>query len=131
MHNIENFLGKWKLSPEEALYEFGTPPSSGTYEIIKNGETLIFNMEWMDSKGESHNMSYSEICDGNFHELKDVPVADELRLTLKSNTLLESDARKNGVTVMSAQRELVTVNILCLVLVRMKPTIAMFRFICV
>jgi len=112
MEIIDNFLGRWALLPEQANYEFGVSPFSGTYEIIKEGETLTFNMDWVDSEGKAQSMSYSEICDGKFHEMKITSIADELCLSLKSSTILQSIAKKNDEVILSATRELITPNTL-------------------
>ncbi|HKJ28051.1 MAG TPA: hypothetical protein VJ965_10460 [Anaerolineales bacterium] len=108
MTGIENFLGKWMFIPERAAYEFGPPPKSGTYEILQDGQTLMFNIAWVDDKGEAQAVSYAEVCDGEFHDYPVKQAADEICLSLKHAALLESEARKGGRVVLSAKRELVS-----------------------
>ncbi|MEM7798824.1 MAG: hypothetical protein AAF633_06530 [Chloroflexota bacterium] len=96
--------------PKRSDYEAGTPPQSGTYTITQNGDSLTFDMAWVDAKGESHSMSYSEICDGQLHSMADSPVADEISLTPVSKTQLDSIAKKGGHVVLSASRRLVSNN---------------------
>ncbi len=108
MASIDKFLGKWELVAGRSEYELGSPPSSGTYEIIMDGDKLIFRMEWSDSEGKDHEMEYSEVCDGEFHEYPNTEIADEICLSLKHDDLLESSAKKNGEIVLSAKRELIS-----------------------
>ena len=108
MANIDKFLGKWELVAGQAKYELGPPPSAGTYEIIADGDRLIFKMAWTDGEGNDHEMAYSEVCDGEFHDYPSAEIADEICLSLKSDKLLESSAKKNGEIVLSAKRELVS-----------------------
>lgn len=108
MAKIDKFLGKWELIPGQAKYELGSPPSSGTYEIIADGDTLIFKMVWTDGEGKAHDMAYSEVCDGKFYDYPHTEIAYEICLGLKSDKLLESSAKKNGEIVLSAKRELIS-----------------------
>jgi len=108
MKGIDTFLGKWMLNPDRSNYELGEPPQSGTYEILEKDQILTFKMAWKDSAGDHHEMEYSEICDGKFHEYPVKEIADELCLRLKSESLLESIAKKGGKIVLSAKRELIT-----------------------
>ena len=105
MPTVDKFLGLWEFQPDEARYELGAPPRAGSYEIIAAGAKLTFLMKWVDQAGEAHEMAYSEQCDGQVHAIE-APTADQMSLTLKSDTVLESVAFKDGVTVMTASREL-------------------------
>lgn len=107
--SIKNFLGKWELMPERSTYQQGTPPARGSYTIAQDGEKMTFTMEWTDSEGQDHNMAFAEVCDGEFHPM-DSPVADEMSLTLVSDTELNSDARKDGVHILAANRKLIAPN---------------------
>ena len=89
-------------------YEVGKPPLSGTYEILADGRRLTFKMAWVETEGESHTMDYSELCDGEFHDYPLTEIAGELRLSLQNGSLLESEARKNGKSVLLAARELIS-----------------------
>lgn len=86
----------------------GEPPQSGTYEILQDGERLTFKMAWVDGQGGAHAMEYLEVCDGTFHDYPVKAIADEICLSLKSEVLLESVARKDGKVVLSAKRELLS-----------------------
>ncbi len=104
----DKFLGKWEFVPDQSTYEMGSPPLSGTYEIVQDGEKLIFKMVWRDVDGESHELAYSEVCDGKFHAYPHSDIADEICLRLKRDDLLTSSAKKNGEIVLSAERELIS-----------------------
>lgn len=106
MAKIDGFLGKWQMLPEESDYAAGVPPKSGTYEILRNGDKLTFIMNWVSDTGKSQHMAYSEICDGQFHPYTDAPIADEICLTLQSDTILHSVARLNGKVALKAIRQL-------------------------
>jgi len=93
LDNIVNFLGKWHLVPENSQYEFGEPPKSGTYKILQKDNTLTFVMNWVNSQGEKQAVEYSEICDGKFYDYPVKEIADEIRLSLKNDALLESEAK--------------------------------------
>lgn len=107
MPKIEGFLGKWQMQPALSNYELSEPPKSGTYEIVQDGNKLAFIMDWVDAASEAQHMAYSEICDGQFHPYTDAPIADEICLTLKSDTQLESVAKLNGEVQLSAIRTII------------------------
>lgn len=106
MPKIDGFLGKWIMQPELSDYSEGEPPKSGAYEIVQDGDKLTFIMDWVDAAGEAKHLAYSEICDGQYHPYTDAPIADEICLTLKSDTVLESIAKLNGEVKLSAIRTL-------------------------
>ena len=106
--SLEPFLGKWKLISERCRYEIGEPPQKGTYEILRDGDRLTFLMDWVDQAGEGKQMSFSEICDGTFHIFEDSPAVDEIKLSLLDAANLQSLAKKDGVIIMTADRELQT-----------------------
>lgn len=121
MKYIERFSGKWTLVSGKAVYELGEPPQSGSYEIIENNGVLTFKMAWVDSKGNSHALEYAEICDGEFHDYPVKEIADEIRLNLTNPDLLESTARKNGKTILSAKRELISYHQMKVTMSGLKP----------
>ncbi len=112
MSGIDNFLGKWSLVPEKSDYGLGAPPKQGTYEIVQDGDTLTFLMDWIDQAGKHKSMSYSEICDGKLHPYTDSEMADQISLTLVSESILTSQARKGDMVVMDATRELLDKNLM-------------------
>lgn len=106
MPKIEGFLGKWQMRAKMSSYAVGKPPKSGTYEILQDGYKLTFIMDWVDAAGETQHMTYSEICDGQFHPYADAPIADEICLTLRSDRILESVAKLAGEVKLTAIREI-------------------------
>lgn len=107
MPKIDGFLGKWVMLPELSEYSSAEPPKSGSYEIVQEGDKLTFIMDWVSAAGKVQNLAYSEICDGQFHPYTDAPIADEICLTLKSDTILESVAKLKGEVKLSAIRTLI------------------------
>ena len=127
MNNVESFIGKWTLNPEKSQYDLGTPPKSGTYEIIEQDGLLTFKMSWVDASDEKRFMEYTERCDGQFHKYPVKEIADEMRLTLTSPTILESESRKNGKLVMGAKRELLSKDTLQVTMSGLLPDGSVFQ----
>ncbi|MCB0032531.1 MAG: hypothetical protein KDE51_00810 [Anaerolineales bacterium] len=120
MPTIDKFLGLWTL--ESGDYELGQPPQEGTYEISMLEDNKVnFAMNWTDQAGETHSMSYAEIADGEVHAYENQAIADEISLTLESDTVLNSVARKEGAVVLTAVRELVSDNKMKVVMSGMLP----------
>lgn len=44
------FLGTWQLIPELSMYESGTPPASGIYEITEGDGGIRFRVRWTISR---------------------------------------------------------------------------------
>jgi hypothetical protein len=70
----------------------------------------VLNMNWLGSQGEKQAMEYSEVCAGKFHDYLVKEIADEIRLILKNDTLLESEAKKDGNIILPARKELISSN---------------------
>ncbi|KAL3900451.1 MAG: hypothetical protein SGARI_006240 [Bacillariaceae sp.] len=113
--DVTPFLGKWMLQPDRSDYALGEPPTAGTYEIvqtdmIENGNPFLkFIMNWTDpGTGESQNMDFSEVLDGEWHtfDAHGAEGVESVSLSLEEDgTCLTSSARK-GNSVMQATREL-------------------------
>lgn len=110
--SLKKFLGKWTLIPEKCSYQLGQPPQSATYEIIQDGRQLSFLMDWVDHTGAHQQMSFSEICDGDFHPYEGIDTVDEIQLSLLEGPNLQSLAKKNGKIIMTASRQLISANLL-------------------
>lgn len=106
METTRKFLGTWILNPEASKYEAGTPPRKGSYTITKQAEKLLFRMIWTDTAGQEFDREYSERPDGKEHPYENKQMADAIRLTPISETILESEAIKDGRITMKARREL-------------------------
>ncbi|MEP3275468.1 MAG: hypothetical protein ABJN26_19855 [Stappiaceae bacterium] len=103
---IPPFLGTWIMDPDESEYDQGDPPKSGTYRIEDESGLLIFSMNWIDAEGVSHSESFSGIPNGKPVRLRESGLVDELVLYFEKPTKLVSEARRNGLTIMKATREL-------------------------
>jgi len=108
MEELSGFLGVWHLIPEKCNYELGEPPLQGSYEIQREGDKLIFIMNWTDHQNKNNHVEFTETCDGLFHELEDKTFADEICLLLRDDGVLASQAKKDGKLTLSATRELVS-----------------------
>lgn len=106
--SVEKFLGKWTIDSERSEYQLGDPPKQGTYEIVQEENKLTFLMDWIDQADEHKQMSFSEICDGEFHPYEASEAIDEIKLELLDGPILESLAKKGEMIVMTAQRELLS-----------------------
>ncbi|MCT4655950.1 MAG: hypothetical protein N4A65_09080 [Cohaesibacter sp.] len=103
----EKFIGNWILEPAESHYEQGSAPRSGTYRIERDGDELVFHMNWVDVEGEIFNMSFQGIPDGEPRPYNGGALADHLSLEAPSPTRLNSSAYLKGVELMIATRTLV------------------------
>ena len=101
-----NFLGTWTLDVTSCDYEQGDPPTSASYRISENGDELQFDMEWVDTNGEAHHVSFRAKPDGEMRPLNGGPLADALSVTAISENELNSSAYLGGVELMVAQRRL-------------------------
>ena len=108
MSVLDKFLGKWRLIPERSDYGLGPPPRSGTYEIVKEGDSITFLMDWIDHEGEHKTMSFSEVCDGELHPYEGEGPVDQISLSLEGDSFLNSQAIAGGGVVMDATRELLS-----------------------
>lgn len=103
----DKFLGEWILEPGRSHYEQGSAPRSGTYRIEREGDELVFHMNWVDVEGEIFNMSFRGVPDGEPRPYKGGDLADHMSLDAPSPTKLNSSAYLKGVELMIATRTLV------------------------
>lgn len=101
------FIGTWVLDPIQSKYQFGTPPTSGTYILEVENESLKITMAWETAEGQQVEMSYFGIPDGNIYPYKDNPaVADAMSMTRVDRQTLDSTALKGGQVILYARRVL-------------------------
>ncbi|MDP6736287.1 MAG: hypothetical protein QF732_07280 [Nitrospinaceae bacterium] len=74
--NIEKFFGNWVLLPELCIYQNGEPPPSGLYVIRSKTEVIEFEIEWKDTSGTDHSLSYGGPLDGKKHTSDSPGVSD-------------------------------------------------------
>ncbi len=104
------FLGHWKLDPASCKYRQGLPPTAGTYTISEDGETLVFDMAWTDSDGETHTAQFSGRPDGVAVPFKGTDLVDSFSITAESASELNSSAFLKGDKLMHATRTLIDDN---------------------
>ncbi|WP_417670200.1 hypothetical protein [Roseibium sp.] len=100
------FLGTWILDPTESDFEQGDPPKSATLKIEDNFGMAIFTMNQVGADGEVTNDSFEALPDGPEVKLGKSGLVDAMRLVFESDRNLVSEARRGGLTIMKANREL-------------------------
>jgi hypothetical protein len=100
------FLGTWILDVEESDFEQGDPPRSATLRIEDDFGVLTFTMNTVSANGEVTNDSFTAMPDGPPIRLGKSGLADSMRLGFATERNLVSEAQRDGVTLMKAEREL-------------------------
>ncbi|GAB2186887.1 hypothetical protein [Roseibium sp. LAB1] len=100
------FLGTWILDTEESDFEQGEPPRSATLKIEDNFGVAVFTMNQVADDGEVTNDSFEAMPDGPEVRLGKSGLVDAMRLVFKGDRNLISEARRGGLTIMKADREL-------------------------
>ncbi len=103
---IGPFLGNWILDADESEFEQGEPPKSATMKIEDNFGMTVFTMNTVSADGEVTNDSFEAIPDGPEVKLGKSGLVDAMRLVFKNDRNLVSEARRGGLTIMKAEREL-------------------------
>ncbi|POF30478.1 hypothetical protein [Roseibium marinum] len=100
------FLGTWILDAEESDFEQGDPPKSATLKIDDNFGMAVFTMNQVDADGEITNDTFEAMPDGPEVKLGKSGLVDAMRLVFQGDRKLVSEARRGGLTLMKAEREL-------------------------
>lgn len=100
------FLGFWVMDAAHNIYEVGTPPLNGSYEITDEGGAYRFTMAWTAADGTSYQIDYRTIPDGQMHPYENPAQADALRTTRVDDRTLESESIKGGVVIAHGRRVL-------------------------
>ncbi|KZL20642.1 hypothetical protein PsAD2_01128 [Pseudovibrio axinellae] len=100
------FLGTWILDPDLSRYEQGSVPLGGSLKIIEKGGEIGFFMKTVEGDGETVAANFSGIPDGEDRPMPQNPFADTLSLSLEAGQILTSEAKRGGLTIMVAKREL-------------------------
>ncbi|TYC49737.1 hypothetical protein FMN50_23795 [Rhodobacterales bacterium] len=103
---IAPFLGTWILDTEESDFEQGSPPKSATLKIEDNFGMAVFTMNQVDVEGVVTNDTFEAVPDGPEVKLGKSGLVDAMRLVFQSDRNLVSEARRGGLTIMKAEREL-------------------------
>jgi hypothetical protein len=100
------FLGTWILDTEESDFEQGEPPKSATLKIEDRFGVAAFTMNQVSSDGEVTNDNFEAMPDGPEIKLGKSGLVDAMRLVFQGDRNLVSEARRGGLTIMKADREL-------------------------
>ncbi|MES0883607.1 hypothetical protein [Roseibium sp. SCP14] len=103
---IAPFLGNWILDTEASDFEQGEPPKSATLRIEDNFGMAIFTMNQVSADGEVTNDTFEAVPDGPEVKLGKSGLVDAMRLVFDGDRNLVSEARRGGLTIMKAEREL-------------------------
>lgn len=89
------FVGLWTLDPSQSKYEFGLAPQRGSYLIEPNGAGLTFIAQWITADGDSYEISFYGIPDGQEYAYEKPEIADTLATTLVNAHTLDTIIKKN------------------------------------
>ncbi|WP_417680744.1 hypothetical protein [Roseibium sp.] len=103
---ITPFLGTWILDVEASDYEQGEPPKSATMKIEDEFGMVRFAMSQVTAEGETVDDEFSGMPDGPETKLGKSGLVDAMRLVFNGDRSLVSEARRGGLTLMKAEREL-------------------------
>lgn len=103
---IAPFLGTWILDADASDFEQGEPPKSATLKIEDNFGMASFSMNQVTAEGEVTNDTFEAIPDGPEVKLGKSGLVDAMRLVFEGDRNLVSEARRGGLTIMKAEREL-------------------------
>lgn len=106
LRDEDKFVGLWKLKPEQSNYQFGAPPANGCYRIARHERGYLISMEWQTAEGDSHEMSYESVPDGQDHVYENPAIADTVSMTRVDERTLDSASKKDGVVTAHARRVL-------------------------
>lgn len=102
----QGFLGDWILDVDNCEFEQGDPPRSASNSITEDGQELIVAMDWTDTDGETHHMSFRAVPDGRKIPFNGGPLADHLSVTAINDSELVAAAYRDGIELMTAIRTL-------------------------
>ena len=103
---LSPFLGTWILDADESEFDQGEPPKSATLRIEDNFGMARFIMNSVSAEGEVTNDSFEALPDGPEVKLGKSGLVDAMRLVFDGDRNLVSEARRGGLTLMKAEREL-------------------------
>ncbi len=103
---LRPFLGTWILDPDVSNYEQGSVPWGGSMKILEKDGEIGFFMKTVEGEGETVEANFSGIPDGEDRPMPQNPFADTLSLSLNTDGDLVSEAKRGGLTIMVAKREL-------------------------
>ncbi|WP_310618587.1 hypothetical protein [Flexibacterium corallicola] len=100
------FLGMWILDPDQSHYEQGEVPLGGSLKIAEKDGEVGFFMKTVEGAGDTLEANFSGIPDGIDRPMPPNSFADTLSLVFDDSHTLTSEAKKNGLVIMSAKRQI-------------------------
>jgi Protein of unknown function (DUF2452) len=93
-----NFLASWQLFPEKGIYEHGSRPKSGIYQLETMAEKnkLRISINWVTLENMAFHSKYEVIADGNEHPFEDTAIADTIKLNFIDGLRFETLFCKNN-----------------------------------
>ncbi|PCI75615.1 MAG: hypothetical protein COB20_12515 [SAR86 cluster bacterium] len=101
--NAEKYIGHWQLLPELCIYQNGDSPVSGSYVIRSKDGTIEFEVEWTDTSGADHRLSFGGSLDGQKHA-SDAPGISDVAYEKINDLTLDSTAFNGDTILMYARR---------------------------
>lgn len=84
-------MGAWKLNLEKSKFTSGPAPKSQTINYTQDGQNMKANVQVVDDKGKTLNITFLHIYDGRPHPTAGSPMFDASSYTrLDTNTLIWS-----------------------------------------
>ena len=105
-YDISGFIGRWVLLPENSVYEHGTAPISGGYEIDRRGSGLYMKMYWTNPDGVENEFGFEGVPDGKQRPFEVKDLVDQIKLECPNPRELTSRGYYQGELCMVAQRQL-------------------------
>ncbi|MTI16807.1 hypothetical protein E1162_06105 [Rhodobacteraceae bacterium RKSG542] len=103
---VKPFLGMWILDPDQSRYDQGAAPLGGSMKVAEKDGEIGFFIKTVEADGQTIEANFSGIPDGEDRQMPQNSFADTLSLAFESSSTLTSEAKKNGIVIMTARREL-------------------------
>ncbi|MBA5778491.1 hypothetical protein H2509_15280 [Stappia sp. F7233] len=103
---IRPFLGTWLLDLDDSEFDQSALPRSGSCRIEEEFGLVNIRMSLVESGGDELNVVLSGIPDGPETPMRESGLIDSMVLYFEGSRTLTSQARRNGVPLMTARRTL-------------------------
>ncbi len=104
---IQPFLGRWVLRPDESEYGMGEVPVWGEYVISLEGKEVVFSVAWKDQESRHFTVRLRGVPGAGARPLIGSKMSDSMELYFKGPSVLESCARKGQRMTAQVRRELI------------------------
>ena len=97
------YLGTWTLVPELCIYEEGTRPLSGIYQISQRDNDVRISIDWEAPDGSKHHVEF-QAPDNGERQPSSNPGTSHLSITRINPFILDSSAYAENEEVAYARR---------------------------